>query len=138
MTDVLTPEQRHRNMANIRSRHTGPEIKVRSIVHRLGYRYRLHVKDLPGKPDLVFPSRSRVIYVHGCFWHLHDCKYGRATPKTNAKFWANKRKSNATRDRRNLRALRHAGWKVAVVWECELKAPDRVRGRLERFLRRRW
>jgi DNA mismatch endonuclease (patch repair protein) len=87
MPDVHTPEQRSFNMSRIKNRNTRPEMKVRSLVHRMGYRFRLHRKDLPGKPDLVFPSRHKVLFVHGCFFHMHDCPYGRVVPKTNAEFW---------------------------------------------------
>jgi DNA mismatch endonuclease, patch repair protein len=116
MPDVHTPAQRRFNMSRIRNRNTRPEMFVRSMVHRMGYRYRLHRKDLPGKPDLVFPSRRRIIFVHGCFFHMHDCPYGRVTPKTNAEFWQAKRLSNVERDRRNLAALKKEGWKVLEVW----------------------
>jgi len=125
MADVLTPEQRSFNMSQIRSRNTKPEMIVRSLVHRMGYRYRLHRKDLPGKPDLVFPSRRKIIFVHGCFFHLHDCSYGRVVPKTNAEFWQNKRQGNVERDNRNLEALENDGWSVLIVWECTTK-PRRI------------
>lgn len=122
MTDVLTPEQRRLNMSRIRNRNTRPEMIVRSIVHRSGYRFRLHQKDLPGKPDLVFRSRRKVIFVHGCFFHMHDCPYGRVVPKTNADFWRTKRLSNVERDRRNQANLEEAGWQVYTVWECMTKS----------------
>jgi DNA mismatch endonuclease (patch repair protein) len=100
-------------------------MKVRSMVHKMGYRYRLHRKDLPGKPDLVFPGRHKIIFVHGCFFHMHDCPYGRVVPKTNPEFWQTKRLSNVERDRRNIAALESGGWKVLVVWECQTKKlPD--------------
>src|SRR4051812_45554623 len=100
MADVHTPEQRSRNMANIRGAHTRPEMKVRSLLHRMGFRFRLHVKKLSGRPDLVFPRLRKVIFVHGCFWHMHRCKYGRVKPMTNAHFWETKRQSNVLRDKR--------------------------------------
>ena len=134
MTDVLTPEQRRRNMASIRGRDTRPEKIVRSMLHRNGYRYRLHRKDLPGKPDVVSPKLRKIIFVHGCFWHMHRCKYGKATPATNKEFWRTKRRSNVRRDTRNLAALRRARWKVSVVWECETRDPQRLLNRLTRFL----
>lgn len=118
MADVHTPEQRSFNMSRIRNRNTKPEMVVRSLVHRMGYRYRLHRKDLPGKPDLVFPGRRKVIFVHGCFFHMHDCPYGKVTPKTNAEFWHKKRLSNVERDKRNVAELERGGWMVLVVWEC--------------------
>ncbi len=135
MTDVLTREQRHRNMSAIRGAHTKPEMIVRSLAHRLGYRFRLHRRDLPGKPDLVFPAQRKVIFVHGCFWHMHDCKYGRVTPATNAEFWRNKRMSNVERDGRHLKSLRQDGWRVLVVWECETREPEKLAKKLDRFLR---
>ena len=134
MTDVLTPEQRHRNMSAIRGADTRPERIVRSLAHRMGYRFRLHRRELPGKPDLVFPARRKVILVHGCFWHVHDCPYGRVKPATNAGFWANKRGENAARDRRNLAALEAAGWSVLVIWECETRNPEPLGRKLREFL----
>lgn len=121
MTDVLTKEQRHRNMANIKGKNTKPEMIIRSLVHRLGYRFRLHRRDLSGKPDLVFASRRKVIFVHGCFWHMHDCRYGKVKPATNAEFWETKRLSNVARDRRNIEALQLEGWQSLIVWECQTK-----------------
>ena len=109
MADVHTPEQRSYNMSRIRGRDTKPELIVRSIVHQMGFRFRLHRKDLPGKPDLVLPGRGKIIFVHGCFWHMHRCRYGRVVPKTNAEFWQAKRQGNMDRDRRNRRALRADG-----------------------------
>jgi len=134
MTDVLTPEQRHRNMSAIRGADTKPELIVRSLAHRLGYRFRLHRRDLPGKPDLVFPARRKVILVHGCFWHVHDCPYGRVKPATNPGFWAKKRGENAARDQRNIAALEAAGWRVLVIWECEARSPEPLSRRLSEFL----
>jgi DNA mismatch endonuclease (patch repair protein) len=134
MADVLTPEQRSFNMSRIRSRDTRPEIIVRSIVHRMGYRYRLHKKDLPGKPDLVLVRYRKVIDVHGCFFHMHNCKYGKVTPVTNAEFWKAKRLSNVKRDRRNLAALKLDGWQVLTVWECQTRDARRLTKRLVKFL----
>lgn len=120
-------------MAAIRSAGMKPELIIRSLVHRLGYRFRLHAKDLPGKPDLVFRSRKKVIFVHGCFWHQHQkasCKDGRA-PKSNLGYWAGKLARNVNRDTRNITALRALGWRVLVIWECEAlgdvsKLPQRI------------
>ena len=134
MADVHTPQQRSFNMSRIRSRDTRPEMVVRSIVHRLGYRYSLHKKDLPGKPDLVLVKYRKIIDVHGCFFHMHDCKYGRVIPVTNADFWKTKRLSNTERDKHNLLALKRGGWRVMVVWECETKDRDRLTKRLNKFL----
>jgi DNA mismatch endonuclease, patch repair protein len=135
MPDVLTPQQRSFNMSRIRNRDTKPEIVVRSIVHRMGYRYRLHKGDLPGKPDLVLVRHGKIINVHGCFFHMHTCKYGRVVPVTNAEFWLTKRIGNVDRDRRNLQSLRRAGWKVLTVWECEIKNVVKLSKKLNSFLR---
>jgi DNA mismatch endonuclease (patch repair protein) len=135
MVDVLTREQRRRNMSAIRGAHTKPEMIVRSLAHRLGYRFRLHRRDLPGKPDLVFPAQRKVIFVHGCFWHMHDCRYGSVTPATNAEFWQNKRMSNVERDARHLKSLRQDGWRVLIVWECETREPEKLERKLDKFLR---
>jgi DNA mismatch endonuclease (patch repair protein) len=121
-------------MAAIRGKDTKPELIVRSIAHRLGFRFRLHAVDLPGRPDLVFRSRRAVVFVHGCYWHMHTCKRGRGTPTTNAAFWRAKRTRNRERDRRALAALRRAGWRVLVVWECETRPPSRLVMVLTRFL----
>lgn len=134
MTDVHTPEQRSRNMAGIRGKNTKPEIAVRSLLHRLGYRFRLHRKDLPGKPDIVFPSRRKVIFVHGCYWHMHDCRWGRVVPATNTEFWQTKRKGNCDRDERTAAALRSAGWCSYVVWECQTKDEETLSAKLRDFL----
>jgi DNA mismatch endonuclease (patch repair protein) len=136
MTDVHTPEQRSFNMSRIRNRNTRPEMFVRSMVHRMGYRYRLHRKDLPGKPDLVFPARRKIIFVHGCFFHMHDCPYGRVTPKQNAEFWRTKRLSNVERDRRNVASLKRDKWRVLEVWECQTKMPEVLEKKLKKFLER--
>lgn len=134
MADVLTPEQRRRNMAAIKGKNTKPEMVVRQLVHSLGYRYRLHRKDLPGKPDLVFPSRRKIIEVYGCYWHMHDCPYGKVVPKTNAEFWQTKRLSNVTRDKENMEELAKQDWRVLVIWECEVKDKNQLQERIRQFL----
>ncbi len=134
MADVHTPEQRRRNMAAIRGRDTQPEMTVRRMLHRMGYRYRLHRKDLPGRPDLVFPGRRKIIEVRGCYWHMHDCPWGRVTPKTHAELWQSKRTATVTRDERNLRELERSGWAIQVVWECETRDKEALRMRLVAFL----
>jgi DNA mismatch endonuclease (patch repair protein) len=134
MTDVHTVEQRRRNMSAIKSKNTKPEMVVRQLVHSLGYRYRLHRKDLPGKPDLVFPSRRKIIEVYGCYWHMHDCPYGRVVPKTNAEFWQTKRLSNVTRDAKNSEELAKQGWRVLIIWECEVKDKEKLQERITHFL----
>lgn len=131
--DVHTREQRSRNMAAIRSANTKPEVRVRSALHALGYRFRLHCKDLPGKPDIVLPKYHTAIFVHGCFWHCHRCKYGSVIPATRADFWAAKRGGNVTRDRRNASALRKLGWRVLTFWECEVRTPEAVLARVRKL-----
>jgi len=136
MVDVHTSQQRSFNMSRIRGKDTKPELIVRSLVHQLGFRFRLHRKDLPGKPDLVLPRLRKVIFVHGCFWHRHRCRYGRVQPKTNAEFWHAKLMGNVERDRRNRKALRKAGWQVLEVWECWTRDPEmKLIPKLESFLR---
>jgi DNA mismatch endonuclease (patch repair protein) len=132
--DVLTPEQRSRCMSAITGRNTKPELLVRKIVHAMGYRFRLHIRSLPGCPDLVFPRRKKIIFVHGCFWHRHDCRFGRVKPATNAAFWQQKILSNVQRDEQNLLLLRNSGWKVLVVWECETHDRAELALRLKEFL----
>lgn len=134
MTDVFSAEKRAAIMRSIKGKDTSPEMMVRRMVHALGCRYRLHVTSLPGRPDLVFPSRRRVIFVHGCFWHRHRCRKGRSLPASRIAFWRRKLELNAQRDRRVRRRLRTLGWSVLVIWECQLRRPDRVRRKLERFL----
>jgi len=124
-------------MSLVRARDTRPEMVVRRLVHGLGFRYRLHVRSLPGCPDLVFPSRRQVIFVHGCFWHRHRCHLGDRCPKTRREFWLAKLTANRRRDAKNQKALRAAGWRVLIVWECELAvaALPRVSNRILNFLR---
>lgn len=133
--DRVAPEVRSRIMAAIRSKDTGPERTVRSLVHRLGYRFRVHSRALPGTPDIVLPRHRVIILVNGCFWHLHRCRAGRAAPRTNAAFWRAKREGNRDRDRRTLAALRRLGWRVLVLWECQLRDADALAARVERWLR---
>ena len=135
MADVHSKQQRSFNMSRIRGKDTKPEMRVRSLVHQMGFRFRLHRRDLPGKPDLVLPRHRSVIFVHGCFWHMHRCRYGRVTPKTNAEFWQAKRQGNVDRDRRNIRKLKTDGWRVLVIWECWTRDPaEKVIPRLTEFL----
>jgi len=121
-------------MSAIKGKDTKPEMVVRKLVHGMGFRYRLHRKDLPGKPDLVFPRLRKVILIHGCYWHIHDCRYGRVVPKTNAEFWQTKRQSNVVRDQKNLADLAEAGWEVLVLWECEIRHPNDLVERIRTFL----
>ena len=117
-------EQRSRNMSAIKSKNTKPEIAVRKLLHSMGYRFRLHRKDLPGSPDIVLPKYKTVIFVHGCFWHRHEnCKYA-STPKTRQEFWEAKFRENINRDKLNQENLSSKGWKIIVVWECEINDKD--------------
>jgi DNA mismatch endonuclease (patch repair protein) len=134
MVDVHTPEQRSHNMAAIRYKNTKPEIVVRRLLCEMGLRYRLHRNDLPGKPDIVMPGRKVAIFVHGCFFHMHKCRYGRVVPATNSEFWHLKRSGNAARDKRNARQLRKLGWQVFTVWECQTKEPDKLNRVLSRVV----
>lgn len=134
MADVLTPEQRSRCMSRIRSAHTKPELAVRAILRELGIRYRLHAKDLVGRPDLVIPSRKLALFVHGCFWHRHRCRFGRVKPASNPDFWTAKFEQNRRRDRRVRRTLMDRGWQVAVVWECQTKQANQLVKRVEKIL----
>ena len=135
MSDIFERAKRSEIMSRIRGRDTKPELVVRRIAHRLGFRFRLHRKDLPGSPDIVFPRYRAVIMVHGCFWHRHPgCKYA-YTPKTRVQFWRKKFEDNVVRDRRNALALSERGWRTIVIWECETKDHEAVAARIESFLR---
>ena len=127
-------EQRSRNMSAIKSKNTKPEIKVRKVLHSMGYRFRLHRKDLPGSPDIVLPKYKTVIFVHGCFWHRHqNCKYA-SNPKTRREFWEKKFKENIERDKKTQEKLKNLGWKTKIVWECEIKKQDKLIKKIEDFL----
>lgn len=134
--DVHTPRQRSRNMAAIRAKNTKPEIRVRSLLHSLGYRFRLHSKNLPGKPDIILPKYRAAIFVHGCFWHCHDCRYGRVVPATRSEFWAMKRAETVARDKRKSSELKACGWRVLTLWECTTKDESLMKRKLLRFLAR--
>ena len=134
MVDSVSSSRRSEIMSRIRAKDTKPELTVRRMVHGMGYRYRLHRRDLPSTPDMVFPGRRKIILIHGCFWHHHEaCPAGRI-PKSRRKFWTEKLQGNARRDQRNLVALRKLGWKVLVVWECDLARLDRLASRIQKFL----
>ncbi|WP_297730310.1 very short patch repair endonuclease [uncultured Maricaulis sp.] len=138
MTDIVDRKTRSRMMAGIGGKDTKPELVLRRALHARGLRYRLHTKNLPGKPDIVLPKHKAVIFVHGCFWHRHPgCRYA-TTPATRAEFWAEKFRGNVERDARILADVRSAGWRTAVVWECALKARDvdAVADRLSGWLHR--
>ena len=133
--DTVSAMRRSQIMALVKSKNTGPEMTVRRLVHSLGYRYSLHRRDLPGTPDLCFPSRGRVIFVHGCFWHRHaskTCGLARM-PKSRKRFWTKKLDANKLRDESNIRRLRRMGWKVLVVWECQIGHHEQLRNKLGRF-----
>ncbi len=131
--DNLSPQERSLQMSLVRQKNTKPEMLVRSLLFKLGYRYRLHRRDLPGCPDLVFPGLRKTVFVHGCFWHGHKCPLGRI-PKTRVKFWTAKIYGNRDRDQKNLRRLRSLNWHCLVIWECQLKERDRLQKRLTSFL----
>lgn len=134
MSDNLTKEQRRRNMANIRSRHTKPEMIVRSVIHRMGYRFGLHDKRLPGRPDIVLARHRKVVLVHGCFWHRHQGCKRCTTPGTNQDYWIPKLTGNANRDKTHEERLLELGWEVLVVWECQTKDEQELTKRVELFL----
>ena len=132
--DSLSPAERSDIMARVRSKNSRPELLVRKLVFALGYRYRLHAKDLPGHPDLVFRKRRKVIFVHGCFWHRHAACALARLPKSRLDFWVPKLEGNKQRDQRNQKALNKEGWKVLTIWECQLKKLERLESTLRRFL----
>ena len=134
MTDVFTPEKRSAVMRRVKGRDTGPEMTVRRLLTRLGARYRLHRKDLPGNPDIVMPGRRLAIFIHGCFWHGHDCPRGARAPKQNADYWRAKIGRNRARDTASEAALRQAGWRVETLWECEMKDEGALEQRLKALL----
>jgi DNA mismatch endonuclease (patch repair protein) len=132
--DKLTPQHRSWNMSRIRSANTKPEMIVRSLLHRMGYRFRLHRKDLPGKPDIVLPKFKAIIFVHGCFWHRHtNCRYA-YMPKSKQEFWETKFKSNVERDNKVRKQLEEKGWKNLIIWECELSDIESVKNKLKDYL----
>ena len=134
MADTVTPEVRSAIMSRIKSKGMKPEMRVRRLLHGLGYRYRLHRGDLPGRPDLVFPARRKVVFVNGCFWHLHEGCDRVRVPSSNREYWVAKLNRNRERDQRNLALLEQDGWGVMTVWECELRDIDDATERLTQFL----
>lgn len=136
MADKISRDARSANMAKIRSTNTKPEIAVRRMLHAAGYRFRLHRKDLPGKPDIVFPSRKAIVQVHGCFWHRHpdpDCKDA-TMPKSRLEYWVPKLTRNVERDTQSTEALEALGWRVLIVWECQTSNPNKLMQTLRQFL----
>lgn len=134
MVDRLTPERRSALMAKVRGKNTSPEMAVRRLLFGLGYRYRLHVSKLPGRPDIVFPGRRKVIFVHGCFWHRHPGCPKASTPKSRVEYWEEKFSRNVERDREAVRKLNAEGWDVLIVWECETKRAEALKRMLVEFL----
>lgn len=135
MPDIFAPEKRHEIMQNVKTKNTAPEIKLRSLLHKNGFRFRVIRKDLPGKPDIVLPKYRAVIFVHGCFWHGHDCPRGQR-PQTNADFWNQKIDRNVIRDKSDVSLLESLGWRVLIVWECEIKKKNEavLLSRVKEFL----
>jgi len=133
MADRISPEARSRLMAKVGPQNTGPELRVRSLLHRMGYRFRVHRKDLPGTPDIVLPGRKVVVFVHGCFWHGHECRVGKM-PKSRTEYWGPKIEANRSRDVRKRRELRKLGWRVLEVWECDLKDESKLARKIRIFL----
>ena len=137
MADTISPQRRSENMRRIRSKDMKPELQVRRLLHRMGYRYRLHRRNLPGHPDIIFPKIKKAVFVHGCFWHQHEdpaCRITRV-PKSRLDYWAPKLKQNKERDAASASALADMGWKVFVVWECHVSEEKELRRKLVSFLR---
>lgn len=134
-TMMVDPE-RSRIMRAVKGRDTAPEMTIRRLIFSMGYRYRLHRKDLPGKPDLIFPARRKVIFVHGCFWHGHDCRRGARIPKTNREYWERKIARNRERDAQHYADLEREGWAVLTIWECQIRALDVCAEQIQEFLER--
>ena len=134
MPDVFNPEERSRIMAKVRGENTSPERLVRSLIHKMGYRFRLNVKDLPGKPDIVLKKHKKVIFVHGCFWHQHEGCPHAARPSSNTEYWNKKLDRNMIRDREHMHKLEYLGWNVLIVWECETRDREKLIDKLKVFL----
>lgn len=134
MADTFSPAKRSEIMRAVRGRNTGPELLVRKLIWAMGFRYRLHASDLPGKPDIVFRKTKKAIFVNGCFWHQHSCHRGSRVPKTSTERWAQKLQRNCQRDAQNQQQLRGMGWKVLTLWECELGDPEKTVKTVRRFL----
>ncbi len=132
--DTLSLKQRSYCMSHNKGKNTNPEICVRGLVHSLGYRYRLHRRDLPGCPDMVLPGKKKVIFINGCYWHRHNCKKGRSMPATRKQFWQTKFKKTVARDRKNIKTLKSLGWKILIIWECQIKNIQPLIRKLRQFL----
>ncbi|MBN1186111.1 MAG: DNA mismatch endonuclease Vsr [Bacteroidales bacterium] len=135
--DVFSKEKRSRIMAQVKGKNTRPEMVVRSTLHKMGYRFRLYRKDLPGKPDITLPKHNKVIFVHGCFWHGHEGCPRSKRPATNIKFWNEKLDKNIKRDKNNIKALRKLGWKPLIIWTCEIKDTTVLKKKFEKFLKQK-
>lgn len=135
MVDNLSKDQRKKTMSLVRGKDTKPEIAVRKLVHSIGYRFRLHRKDLPGCPDIVFPGKHKVIFVNGCFWHGHDCRAGQNRPSSNKNYWTKKLERNIQRDAENLLEFKELDWTTLVIWECEIKNSEEMAKKIHRFLK---
>ena len=135
MVDILTKSQRQFCMSHNKGKDTTPEVFVRKLTYSLGYHYRLHRRDLPGCPDMVFPGKKKLIFINGCYWHRHNCKKGRSIPETRKLFWQAKFKQTIERDKRNQKALKKLGWQIFVVWECQLKDLTKLRTKITAFLK---
>ena len=133
MADRVSKQVRSAIMASVGTRNTGPEVALRKLLHRRGYRYRVNYQKLPGSPDLAFSSRRKAIFVHGCFWHGHGCRWGRL-PKSRVEYWEAKIIGNRTRDRRVTREIKKVGWQTLIVWQCELRTPSEALRKAVRFL----
>ena len=133
--DVFSKSKRSEVMRAVKSRDTGPEMKIRKALHARGFRYRLHDRRLPGSPDMVFPRYRAVLFVHGCFWHGHDCARGARMPKTNTRYWRDKIARNVNRDGEALAALRRMGWRVKISWECDLQDAERAARKIAGWLK---
>ncbi|MGA2915455.1 MAG: very short patch repair endonuclease [Sedimentisphaerales bacterium] len=135
MADTLTQAQRRLCMSQNKGKNTIPEVFIRKVTNSLGYRYSLHRKKLPGCPDMVFPKRKKVIFINGCFWHRHTCKKGRSMPATRKKFWQQKFKRTIERDKKNKNELKKLGWKILVIWECQIKNRQKIIDKISNFMR---
>ena len=135
MVDKIAPERRSRVMARVSSKDTKPEVLVRSLLHQMGFRFRLHRKSLPGCPDICLPKYAAVIFVHGCFWHGHSCSHGSRRPTSNADYWNKKIDGNMLRDEKAARDLKSLGWRSLILWECQLKNAQSICDRVQRFLK---
>jgi DNA mismatch endonuclease (patch repair protein) len=135
MTDKVTKQKRSEIMRAVKSKNTKPEVKLRKIIFGMGYRYSLHRKDLPGKPDIVLPGRQPIIFFHGCFWHGHNCAHGRRLPQTHRAYWINKISGNKLRDKRHVKQLSRDHWRVLVVWECQLQNEAVLRRKIATFFK---